>query len=91
MFGITKERLMKTMQKLQALRCSYGLDYFDGKKKSWHCDCKYGVADTGELRSGEYSCGCPEFAMTALLLEHMTDHEFARICKRAEISVGTWR
>jgi hypothetical protein len=76
MFGINKDRLVTNLRKVQKALCSYSAQ---------PCDCKYGAQNAGKLT--EEGPGCPEVTMASELIKHMTQKEFERICKRANITV----
>ncbi len=80
MFGVNKEKLIKSLCRLSASLCSY---------TKQPCDCKY-IDDsiTTIATRSEKGSGCPETTLAALLIAHMTRQEFDTIAHRAGIEIG---
>ena len=79
MFGIKKDRLTENLGKIQEQRCAYVGGY---------CDCKYGNEGQEPNQLSETFSGCPEIAMAKRMIEKMTEKEFERLCKRANITIS---
>jgi hypothetical protein len=80
MNGIRKEELVKILCKLSAALCSY---------TKQPCDCKFATdSDTNIGRGSERGSGCPETAVAAQLIAHMTTQEFYAIAERAKINIA---
>ena len=80
MFGVTKERLVKSLCRLSCQLCAY---------MGTICDCKY-IQDNDEFiaTGSESGSGCPESAMAASLINAMTQEEFRTIAGRAKIFIA---
>lgn len=79
MFGIEKERLVNSLEKIRKRLCCYS-------PETIICDCKYISDDNLPMPSfGGEDSGCCEVRMAMLLINKMTQEEFETICKRAYI------
>jgi len=76
MFGISKERLVKSLCRLSCQVCGYIGGY---------CDCKY-MKDPPSKYFDE-ATGCPELLLAAKLIGMMTGDEFYLLAARAGIEV----
>lgn len=76
MFGIERDKLVKSLCKLAVSRCGYL-----GNK----CDCKYMSEDD---KSNPEATGCPEIMMAAQIISNMTTQEFFSLTKRADITIS---
>ena len=79
MNGIEKNRLTENLEKIREQRCAYGGGSI--------CDCKYGKKGETPRIMGEAFSGCPEITMAKKIIEKMTEKEFERLCKRANITI----
>ncbi len=76
MFVQDRKALIETLTKMQRHACCYDMfRYKEDATPARFCDCKYGM--NGEER-GEQT-GCPELRCIVLLLQSMTDNQFAKI------------
>ncbi len=85
MFGISKEDLLRNLEKIREQRCAYGTI----KESSQHCDCKYGHRDQEPRQMSESFSGCPEINMAIKLIGAMDDATYKDFCGVAGMSI-TW-
>ena len=76
MFGVSKERLVKSLCRLSSKNCGY---------LGSRCDCKY-MGDPPNEYAME-SSGCSEMHLAAKLIGMMTGEEFYLLAARAGIDV----
>lgn len=81
MFGIEKEILVKSLEKVRRRLCCY-------HPNAPFCDCKYiGEDATYPDPTGGENTGCCEVRMAINLIHVMTDEEFNELCKRAKVMI----
>lgn len=83
MFGITREELIRNLEKIRAQRCAYSVP----EDATWHCDCKFGQQDQGPSILSETFSGCPEIMQAIEIFKAMDDTAFRMYCIEAGVTL----
>lgn len=70
---LEQDDLIKALEVINAQVCGYT----HGKKLAKFCDCKFGIGEIVNEKSG-----CPEMRQTVGIFKEMTVHEYETIIKR---------
>ena len=88
MFGIDKKTLVYNLEKVRVKKCCCYSGTPDIPGYGSTCDCKYGVDINAPQCMTEHN-GCPELRLARILLEAMTEEEYADLTKRAKVMIIT--
>ena len=80
MFGISRNKLIENLHKMQRHACCYDMGHPFNPPPT--CDCKYGY----DPKDSEQT-GCPELRTVVALLSAMDDEQFYTLCNSAGILV----
>jgi hypothetical protein len=79
MFGIGKERLLKSLEEIRKQLCCYNMQ---------PCDCKYidNEKEFNKMTGGE-DTGCCEITEAIRLIKNLTDEEFNNLCIKSKVII----